>query len=246
MRTHKQARIAMGNFFGTGAGGVFAFFIAGATILGGRRLLGSGFAKFNHDVPGELDGKAPSAGVAAPATPQETKTLFDRADELLKQGTQSEDNRALIEAIDTYRRGFALLARQESPLQWAFAHTNFAAALETLGEREKGTARLEEAVEVYREALKEYTRERAPLDWAATQMNLGNALARLGEREKGTARLEEAVAAFRDLVKEYTPARAPLDWAAAQTNLGNTLRVIGEREKGTARLRRPSKPIARP
>ena len=116
--------------------------------------------------------------------PQETKTLFDRADELLKQGTQSEDNRALIEAIDTYRRGLALLARPESPLQWALAHTNLAVALETLGERENGTARIEEAVEVYREALKEYTRERAPLDWAATQMNLGNALARLGEREK--------------------------------------------------------------
>ena len=118
-------------------------------------------------------------------------------------------------------------------------------ALETLGERENGTARIEEAVEVYREALKEYTRERAPLDWAATQMNLGNALARLGERESGTARLEEAVAAFREVVKEYTPARAPLDWAAAQMNLGNTLRVLGEREGGRRGSRSPSKPIAK-
>ena len=116
------------------------------------------------------------------------------------------------------------------------AHTNLAVALETLGEREDGTARLEEAVAAYREALKEYDQRRAPLDWAATQMNLGNALARLGERESGTARLEEAVAAFREAMKEYTSARAPLDWAAAQMNLGNTLRVLGEREKGTARL----------
>ena len=208
----------MGNFFGnisdqsidafrlTGVGWIF--FIVGATILAGRWLLGLGMAKFKREVGGELDDKATSEGVAAPVMPQETKTLFDRADELLKQGTQSEDNRTLIEAIDTYRRGLALLARPESPLQWALAHTNLAVALETLGERENGTARIEEAVEVYREALKEYTRERAPLDWAATQMNLGNALARLGERESGTARLEEAVAAFRDVVKEYTPARA--------------------------------------
>src|ERR1700730_1063697 len=238
----------MGNFFGnigdqsiesfrlTGVGWVFAFLIVGATILAGRWLVGLGVAKYYRELAREPDASAASDVVAAPAMAQETKTLFERADELLKQGTRSEDNRALIEAIDTYRRGLALLARPEGPHQWALAHTNLAVALETLGERENGTARIAEAVEVYREALKEYTRERAPLDWAATQMNLGNALARLGERESGTARLEEAIAAFRDVVKEYTRARAPLDWAAAQTNLGNTLRVLGERESGTARL----------
>ncbi|MGH6853455.1 MAG: tetratricopeptide repeat protein, partial [Methylocella sp.] len=82
-----------------------------------------------------------SAGIAAPVMRHEAEALFDRADKLLKQGTQSEDNRALIEAIDTYRRGLAPLARPESPLQWGLAHTNLAVALETLGEREKGTAR---------------------------------------------------------------------------------------------------------
>ena len=74
---------------------------------------------------------------------------------------------------------------------------NLGNALQTLGERESGTARLEEAVAAYRLALEEWTRERVPLDWAMTQMNLGNALATLGERESGTARLEEAVAAYR-------------------------------------------------
>ena len=49
---------------------------------------------------------------------------------------------------------------------------NLGAALQTLGERESGTARLDEAVAAYREALKEYTRQRAPLDWAMTQNNL--------------------------------------------------------------------------
>src|ERR1700732_217904 len=159
----------MDNFFEslrlTGVGWVFAFFIVGATILAGRWLLGLGMAKVNRRLPGELVGKATSAGVAAPVMQQESKTLFERADELLKQGTQSKDNRALIEAIETYRRGLALLARPESPLQWSLAHTNLAVALETLGERENGTARIEEAVEVYREALKEYTREREPPHW---------------------------------------------------------------------------------
>ncbi len=163
----------MGNFFGnigdqsieslrlTGAGWVFAFITVGATILARRWLLSLGLAKFNREFSGELDGKATSAVIAAPLVQQETKALFDRADELLKQGAQSGDNRALIEAIDIYRRGLALFARPENPLQWAVAHTNLAAALETLGERENGTARIKEAVEVYREALKEYTRARA-------------------------------------------------------------------------------------
>ncbi len=83
------------------------------------------------------------------------------------------------------------------PLQWATTQNNLGNALQTLGERESGTARLEEAVVAYRAALEERTRERVPLDWAATQMNLGNALETLGERESGTARLEEAVAAYR-------------------------------------------------
>jgi tetratricopeptide (TPR) repeat protein len=206
----------------TGVGWIFAFFIVGASILAGRWLVGLGVAKLNREDGGEPEGKATNAGVAAPDMRLEAKTLFERAGELLKQGTQSEDNRALIEAIDTYRRGVALLARPESPQQWALAQTNLAFALETLGERESGTARIEEAVEAYREALQEHTRARAPLDWAATQMNLGNALARLGERQGGTARLEEAVAAFGEVVVEYTRARAPLDWAAAQINRGNT------------------------
>jgi tetratricopeptide (TPR) repeat protein len=64
---------------------------------------------------------------------------------------------------------------------------NLGTALQTLGERESGTARLEEAVAAYRAALEEYTRDRVPLHWAATQNNLGKTLSSLGERESGTA-----------------------------------------------------------
>ena len=50
------------------------------------------------------------------------------------------------------------------PLDWAGTQNNLGTALETLGERESGTARLEEAVAAYRAALQEYTRERVPLN----------------------------------------------------------------------------------
>ena len=109
-------------------------------------------------------------------------------------------------------------------------------ALETLGERESGTARLEQAVAAYRAALEERTRARAPLDWAMTQNNLGNALETLGERESGTARLEEAAAAYRAALEEWTRERVPLQWAMTQNNLGLALETLGERESGTARL----------
>ena len=110
--------------------------------------------------------------------------------------------------------------------------------METLGERESGTARLDEAVAAYCEALQERTRARVPLDWAMTQMNLGSALLTLGERESGTARLEEAVSAYRDALQEVTRARAPLDWAGTQINLGNALARLGEWESETRRGRK--------
>ena len=94
-------------------------------------------------------------------------------------------------------------------------------ALQTLGDRETGTARLEEAVAAYRAALEERTRDRVPLDWAMTQTNLGNALSILGERETGTARLEEAVAAYRAALEERTRDRVPLGWASTRGNMTN-------------------------
>jgi hypothetical protein len=62
------------------------------------------------------------------------------------------------------------------PLAWATTEKNLGSALETLGEREVGTARLELAVKAHRAVLEELTRERVPLDWAAAQNDLGNAL----------------------------------------------------------------------
>jgi hypothetical protein len=61
-------------------------------------------------------------------------------------------------------------------------------ALETLGERESGTARLEEAIAAYRDALQEFTRARAPLDWAVSTGNQGVALMLLAER-RGDAKM---------------------------------------------------------
>jgi hypothetical protein len=66
--------------------------------------------------------------------------------------------------------------RARVPLQWATTQNNLGCALQTLGERESGTARLERAVAAYRAALEEWTRDRVPLNWAKAQMGLGNAL----------------------------------------------------------------------
>jgi tetratricopeptide (TPR) repeat protein len=106
---------------------------------------------------------------------------------------------------------------------------NLGNALETLGEREGGTARLEEGVSAYREALRELTRERVPLQWAKAQNNLGLALLALGGRESGTARVDEAVAAYREALQEFTRERVPLDWAMSTGNQGVALMLLAER-----------------
>ena len=54
------------------------------------------------------------------------------------------------------------MTREGVPLSWAMTQNNLGIALQTLGEREAGTAQLIEAVAAYRSALLEYTRERVP------------------------------------------------------------------------------------
>jgi Tetratricopeptide repeat len=116
------------------------------------------------------------------------------------------------------------------PLQWARTQNNLGNALQTLGERESGTARgWRRRSPPTVMPLEERTRERVPLQWAATQNNLGAALRALGERESGTARLEEAVGAYRDALKESSRERVPLDWAISFGNQGVALMHVAER-----------------
>src|SRR5262249_40337423 len=93
--------------------------------------------------------------------------------------------------------------RERVPLDWAVTQTNLGGALQTLGQREGGTARLQEAVAAYRAALEERTRERVPLQWAYTEHALANALAALAARLKDPARMEEALACMRGAIEVY-------------------------------------------
>ncbi|MBX9700499.1 MAG: tetratricopeptide repeat protein [Acetobacteraceae bacterium] len=142
-------------------------------------------------------------------------------------------NLSLEIAIALARRMLATAANAD---ERGLAGTFFGGALQTLGERESGTARLEEAVVAHRAALEERARDRVPLAWASTQNDLGNALRALGERESDPARLEEAIGACRAALEERTRDRVPLEWARTQNNLGTALRALGERESDTARL----------
>ena len=162
--------------------------------------------------------------------------LLRQADALGRQGDLRGDNSALRGSIEVYGRVLAEYPRSQAPLDWAATQNDLGNTLETLGERESGTARLNDSVAAYRAALEERTRERVPLDWAMTQNGLGNALWRLGERESGTARLNEAVAAYRAALQESTRERNPLQWAMTQNNLANALLRLGQWESGTARL----------
>ena len=155
-----------------------------------------------------------------------------------RQGYEFGDNDALQTAIARRRNLIELNPRARLPLAWANLQDKLGSEPETLGQRERGTARLEAAVVAYRAALEERTRARAPLDWANTQMGLGNALALIGEREGGTVRLEEAVLAYRAALEENTRARAPLQWAATQTNLGTRSRYSASVEAGRHGWRR--------
>jgi tetratricopeptide (TPR) repeat protein len=110
-------------------------------------------------------------------------------------------------------------------------------ALQTLGERQSGTATLERAVDAYEAALLEYSRERVPLDWAMTQNNLGATLQTLGAREDDTATLERAIEAYQAVALEWTRERVPLNWAYSRHGLALAIEAQAERENDPARLR---------
>jgi uncharacterized coiled-coil protein SlyX len=74
------------------------------------------------------------------------------------------------------------MARDRVPLDWATTQMNLGNALQTLGERESGTARLEEAVAAYRAALDEMTHAVAPHWHDIAQQNLAQCFALLEQR----------------------------------------------------------------
>jgi hypothetical protein len=81
---------------------------------------------------------------------------------------------------------------------------NLGVVLETLGERESGTARLDEAVSAFREALQENTRERVPLEWAKVTGNQGDALLLAewrGDVEMAQLAVRQIEAAFWDIAR---------------------------------------------
>jgi tetratricopeptide (TPR) repeat protein len=102
--------------------------------------------------------------------------LLRQAHALCREGGERGDNNALREAMEVCRNALAQYPRSEAPLLWANAEADLGNVLQTLGERESGTARLRDAVSAYRAALEESPRERGPIAWATTQNNLGAAL----------------------------------------------------------------------
>ena len=108
--------------------------------------------------------------------------------------------------MTAFRAALEEMTRERVPLNWATTQMNLGNALQTLGEREGGTAQLEEAVAAYHAALEERTRERIPIGWAYAQHGLAHAIAALGQRQGNAALLEEALACMRGAADAYQQA----------------------------------------
>ncbi len=163
---------------------------------------------------------------------------------LERLGEREGTNSHLEAAITAYRAALAAASTFYAALEedtgdrlswlaWAMIQMNLGAALQTLGERERGIARLEEALAAYRGALGEYTAERAPLKWSMTQMDLGNVLETLGELKSDTKLFEQAVNHFKAALERCEQGQAPLLWSMIEMDLGNVLQTLGRRTNDT-------------
>jgi len=88
----------------------------------------------------------------------------------------------LEQAVEAYRAALQERTRERVPLQWAMTQYNLGNALQTLGERERGTARLDEAVEAYRAALEVFKDASADHYQTMARDNLAKAEALLATR----------------------------------------------------------------
>ena len=71
---------------------------------------------------------------------------------------------------------------------------NLGNALETLGERETGTAHLTAAIAAFRAALEERARERGPVQWATSFGDQGVAMMVIADRTNDAPGIEVALA----------------------------------------------------
>ena len=183
---------------------------------------------------------ANAAAVFPPNSEHENKRiayLQREANALYRQGNEFGDNRALLAAIEQYKRLIELTPRERGPLEWAMAQNNLGIALRVLGERESGTAKLEEAVISYREALKEQNPRAGTARMGPDARSIWALRSSPRGAREGTARLEEAVVCLSRGAEGTNPReraarmghRARVIWAIA---LGR----LGERESGTAKL----------
>jgi tetratricopeptide (TPR) repeat protein len=176
-----------------------------------------------------------AAALVPPGHSDNAASYLERhANALYRQGDEKGDNTALQQSIEIWHLVLQQRPREQVPRQWAETQYRLGLVLETLGERESGTAHLEEAVAAYRAALEEIG---DPASRATVENNLYGALELRDKRKSEAARLEEAVTAERSALEKYTRERVPLQWARTQNSLGLALARLGEQEGGTARLK---------
>lgn len=108
-------------------------------------------------------------------------------------------------AIDLAR---LVLSRANGPDERGRAGNDLGLALQTLGQRETGTARLEQAVTAYEAALKESTRDRVPMDWARTQYCLAGLEFSFFWKTSDATRLDLALANAMNAREVYVAANA--------------------------------------
>ena len=163
--------------------------------------------------------------------------LRSQANALMRLGDEFGDNDALREAIKIFLAARAAGDRTKDPLDWAMTQNNLGAALQTLGERESGTARLEEAVDGL-------SRGAGGTDARAGAARLGDDAEQsrqcaLERSASGRAGRRGSRRRLRPIARRWRNGRASgcrSTGRRRRTISAMRSRALGERESGTARL----------
>jgi len=124
---------------------------------------------------------------------QRTQALADLGNTQYRLGELQGRHDRLKQSLATWRAFLADIPRQKDPETWVMGMGNLATVLQTLGERETGTARLLEAVDAIGKVLAMPRRDQSPLDRAASLCSMARAMILLADRTDDPAMARQAL-----------------------------------------------------
>ncbi len=142
----------------------------------------------------------------------------------------------LTQATAAYKVAVKQVTAESATVIWSLAQSHMAAALRSMGDKEKDQDQLKQAAKIYRQITESLSRVAEPFDWALAQVNQGLVLYRIGALAGRAAYFQESSKSFEEALTVYNKDTMPGKWAEVTNQYGVVLMALGELVTGNVAL----------